>query len=183
MGGWVGGWVGVWRREERRRGRSRREGGREGRKEKTVFSQATKYVKKRTVRHHCTIHKSSQYYVTRTGAASTWKTCTVTATTVINTFCTCQADVDTKMTVGMNKCMAQNGEMCRVGTSTCLSYEEAPRCMSMIWFSHNTSMSGDEQISMNETCRLCVGIAEQQLLLHCIQLSGWVSNNVDGVNV
>ena len=27
------------------------------------------------------LHKSSQYYVTRTGAASTWKTCTVTATT------------------------------------------------------------------------------------------------------
>ena len=52
--------------------------------------------------------------------------------TVINTLYTCQADVDTKMTVGMFMCMTQNGEMCTVGTSTCLSCEEAPRCMSMI---------------------------------------------------
>ena len=43
---------------------------------------------------------------------------------VINTFYTCQADVDTKMTVGMFLCMAQNGEMCTVGTSACLSCEE-----------------------------------------------------------
>ena len=34
--------------------------------------------------------------------------------TVINTFCTCQADVETKMTVGMFMCMTQNGEMCTV---------------------------------------------------------------------
>ena len=38
--------------------------------------------------------------------------------TVINTFYTCQADVETKMTVGMFLCMTQNGEMCTVGTST-----------------------------------------------------------------
>ena len=31
--------------------------------------------------------------------------------TVINTFYTCQADVETKMTVGMFMCMTQNGEM------------------------------------------------------------------------
>ena len=63
--------------------------------------------------------------VTRTGAARrTWRTCTVT---VINTFCTCQADVDTKMTVGMFMCMTQNGEMCTVGTSTCLFCEDAPQ--------------------------------------------------------
>ena len=62
---------------------------------------------------------------------------------VINTFCTCQADVDTKMTVGMFMCMTQNEEMCTVGTSTCLSCEETPRWMSMIWFSNNTSKSGD----------------------------------------
>ena len=59
------------------------------------------------------------------------------------------------------------------GTSTRLTCEEAPRCMSMIWFSYNTSKSGDEQISMKETCRLCEGIAEQQLPLHCFQLYGW----------
>ena len=41
--------------------------------------------------------------------------------TVINTFYTCQADVENKMTVGMFMCMTQNGEMCTVGTSTCLS--------------------------------------------------------------
>ena len=93
--------------------------------------------------------------------------------TVINTFYTCQADVDTKMTVGMFMCMTQNGEMCTVGTSTCLSCEEAPRCMSMIWFSYNTSKSGDEQVSMKETCGLCEGNAEQHLLQHCFQLSGW----------
>ena len=43
---------------------------------------------------------------------------------VINTFYTCQADVDTKMTVGTLMCIMQNGEMrtimCTVGTSTCL---------------------------------------------------------------
>ena len=33
------------------------------------------------MRHHKSLHKSSQYYATRTGAASTLKTCTVTATT------------------------------------------------------------------------------------------------------
>ena len=44
-------------------------------------SQATKYVSERPMRHHMSLHKSSQCYVTRTGAASTWKTCTVTATT------------------------------------------------------------------------------------------------------
>ena len=44
---------------------------------------------------------------------------------MINTFYTCQADVDTKMTVGILMCMTQHGEMCTVvctvGTSTCLS--------------------------------------------------------------
>ena len=92
--------------------------------------------------------------------------------TVINSFYTCQADVETKMTVGMFLCMTQNGEMCTVGTSTCLSCEEAPRCMSMIWFSYNTSKSGDEQISVKETCGLCEGNAGQHLLQHCFQLSG-----------
>ena len=51
--------------------------------------------------------------------------------------------------------MTQNGEMSTVGTSTCLSCEDAPRCMSMILFSYNTSKSGDEQISMKETCGIC----------------------------
>ena len=37
---------------------------------------------------------------------------------VINKFYTCQADVDTKMTVGMFMCITQNVEMCTVGTST-----------------------------------------------------------------
>ena len=78
---------------------------------------------------------------------------------VINTFYTCQADVDTKMTVGMFLCMTQNGEMCTVGPSTCLSCEASPRYMSMIWFSYNTSKSGDEQISMKETCGLYEGNA------------------------
>ena len=72
---------------------------------------------------------------------------------VINTFYTCQADVDTKMTVGMFMCMTKNVQMCTVGSSTCLSCEEAPRCMSMIWFSNNTSMSGDEQISFDGNVR------------------------------
>ena len=43
--------------------------------------QAAKYVSERTVRHHVSLHKSSQYRVTRTGVASTWRTCTVTTTT------------------------------------------------------------------------------------------------------
>ena len=60
------------------------------------------------------------------------------------------------MTVGLFMCMTQIGEMCTVGTSSRLSCEEAPRCMSMIWFSHNTSKSGDEQISMKENVRDCV---------------------------
>ena len=56
-------------------------GGRgERRVQKIVSSQATKYVSERAMRHHKSLHTSSQYYVTRTGAASTWKTCTVTAT-------------------------------------------------------------------------------------------------------
>ena len=58
-------------------------------------------------------------------------------------------------------------------TSTCLSCEEAPRFMSMVWFSYNTSKSGDEQISVKETCGLCEGNAEQHLQPHCFQLSGW----------
>ena len=93
--------------------------------------------------------------------------------TVINTFHTCQADVDTKMTVGMFMCVTQKGEMCTVGTSTCLSCVEATRCMSMIWFSYNTSKSGDEQTSLKETRGLCEGNAEQHFLQHCFQLSGW----------
>ena len=93
--------------------------------------------------------------------------------TVINMLYTCQADVDTKITVGMFISMTQNGEKCRVGTSTCLSCEEAPRCMSMIWFSYNTSKSGDEQISMKFSCGMCEGNAEQHSLQHCFQLSGW----------
>ena len=93
--------------------------------------------------------------------------------TVINTFYTCQADVETKMTVGMFLCMTQKGEMFTVGTSTRLSCEEAPRCMSIIWFSYNTSESGDEQISMKERCGPCEGRAEQHLLQLCFQFSGW----------
>ena len=92
---------------------------------------------------------------------------------VINTFYTYQTDVDTQMTVGMFPCITQNEVMCTVGTPTSLSCEEAPRWMSMIWFSYNTSKSGDEQISMKETCRLCEGFAEQHLLQHCFELSGW----------
>ena len=144
--------------------------GREG-VQNIISPQATKCVSERALRHHKSLHKSSQYYVTRTGAATTWKT--VILFTVINTFYTCQADVDTKMTVGMFMCMTQNGEMCTVGTSSCISREEAPRCMSMIWFSCGTSKSGDEQMSMKETCGLCEGNAEQHLLQHCFQLSGW----------
>ena len=67
---------------------------------------------------------------------------------VINKLYTCQAGVKIKMTVGMFLCIIQKGEMCTVGTSTCLSCEEVPRCMNVIWFSYNTSKSGDEQISM-----------------------------------
>ena len=93
----------------------------------------------------------------------------------IDTFHTCQADVNTKMTVGMVMCITQNGEVCTVGIPTCLSCEEAPRWMSMIWFSYNTLKSVDEQISTKETCELC---AEQYLLQHCFQLSGWRINNV-----
>ena len=81
--------------------------------------------------------------------------------TVINTFYTCQADVKTKITVGMFMCVTQNEEMCAVGTSTCFSCVEAPRCMSLIWFRYNTSKSGDEQISLKVTCGLCEGNAEQ----------------------
>ena len=39
------------------------------------------YDTERTVRHHVSLHKSSQYCVTRTGVASTWRTCSVTTTT------------------------------------------------------------------------------------------------------
>ena len=49
--------------------------------QKIVSPQDTKYVSERTMRHHVSLHKSSQYHVTRTGAARPWKTCTVTATT------------------------------------------------------------------------------------------------------
>ena len=90
---------------------------------------------------------------------------------VNNTLYTCQAGVKIKMTVGMFLRITQKGEMCTVGTSTRLSCEEVPRCMSMIWFSYNTSKFGDEQISMKETCGLCEGRTEQHLLLHCFQLS------------
>ena len=47
--------------------------------------------------------------------------------TVINTSYTCQADVETNMTVGMFLCMTQYGEMYTVGTSACLSCEETLR--------------------------------------------------------
>ena len=62
---------------------------------------------------------------------------------VINTLYTCLAGVKTKMTVGMSLCTTQKREMFTVGTSTRLSCEEAPRCMSMIWFRYNTLKSGD----------------------------------------
>ena len=42
-----------------------------------------------------------------------------------------------------------------------------PRCVKMIWFSNNTSKSGEEQISMKETCGLCEGRAEQHSLHLC----------------
>ena len=93
---------------------------------------------------------------------------------VINTLYTCLAGVKTKMTVGMFLCTTQKREMCTVGTSTRLSCEEAPRCMSMIWFRYNTSKSGDEQISMKETYGPCEKRAEQHLLQQCFQLSGWL---------
>ena len=91
--------------------------------------------------------------------------------TVINTFFTCQADVDIKITVGMFVCMTQNGEMCTVGISTSPSWEVAPRCVSLI--SYNTSKSDDELISLKETCGLCEGNAEQHSQQHYFQLSGW----------
>ena len=56
-------------------------GGRGEEVQKIVSSQATKYVSERAMRHHKSPHTSSQNFVTRTGAANTWKTCTVTATT------------------------------------------------------------------------------------------------------
>ena len=93
--------------------------------------------------------------------------------TLINTFHTFLADVETTMAVGMFLCMTQNEELCKVGTSTCLFCEEAPRCMSMIWFGYSTSKSGDEQISMKETSVLCEGNAEQHFLQHCFRLCGW----------
>ena len=36
-----------------------------GKMQQIVSSQATKYVSERTMRHHMSLHKSSQYYVTR----------------------------------------------------------------------------------------------------------------------
>ena len=63
-------------------------------------------------------------------------------------------------------------EKIAVGTFTCLSCEKRPRCMS-IWFSYNTSKSGDEQINMKETCGLCV--KEMQNNIYCnIALSSLV---------
>ena len=44
------------------------------------LTQATTYDSERTMRYHVSLHKSSQYYVTRAGVASKWKTCTATAT-------------------------------------------------------------------------------------------------------
>ena len=61
---------------------------------------------------------------------------------VINMFYQCQADVVTKMTVGMFMCVTQNGET----IPTCLFCEEAPRCMKIVWFSNNTLKK--EQINM-----------------------------------
>ena len=52
--------------------------------------------------------------------------------------------------------------------------------MSMIWFSYNTSKSGDEQISMKETCELCEGSAEQHLLQHCFREPRDIVLNVYG---
>ena len=98
--------------------------------------------------------------------------------TVINTFYTYQADVKTKMRVGMFMCMTQNGEMCTVGTSACLFCKEAPRCMSMIWFSYNTSESGDEQTSVKETCGLCERKAEQHFTTTLLSALWLVNNRV-----
>ena len=49
-----------------------------------------------------------------------------------------------------------------------------PRCMSMIWFSYNTSKSGDEQISMKETCGLCEGNAEQHSFTTTLLSALWL---------
>ena len=57
------------------------------------------------------------------------------------------------MTVGMFMCVTQNGEMC---IPTCLSSEEAPRWMSMIWFSYSTLKSGDEEDQYEGTRADCV---------------------------
>ena len=83
----------------------------------------------------------------------------VTLFTVI-TFYTCQAGVDTEMTVCMFLCMTQNEEICTVvstiGTFACLSIVQTTLNEDDL---DNTLKSGDQQISMKETCGLCEGSA------------------------
>ena len=83
---------------------------------KIFSSQATKYVSERTVRHHVSTHKFTvSRHVEDMYSDSSYNN--VILFTVINTSYTCQADVETKMTMRMFLCMTQYGEMCTVGTS------------------------------------------------------------------
>ena len=50
--------------------------------------------------------------------------------------------------------------------------------MKMISFSYNTLKSDDEQISMKETCRLCVGNTEQHLPQNFLSAFQLVGDNV-----
>ena len=54
--------------------------------------------------------------------------------------------------------MTQNGEMCAVGTSTCLSCSTTLYEYDLV------------QLQQVEVCGLCEGIAEQHLPRHCFQL-------------
>ena len=69
--------------------------------------QAAKYVSERTVRHHVSLQESSQWRVTRTGVASTWRTCTVTTTTSTwlqhVTVCSSRLNLEMNWSVCVNK--------------------------------------------------------------------------------
>ena len=48
----------------------------------------------------------------------------------------------------------------------------------MIWFSYNTSESGDEQINMEETCGQFTGRAAPHLRQHCSQEAHEVASSL-----
>ena len=139
-----------------------------------------KYVLERTMRHHMSLHKSSQYYVRHKNRSCKYMEdmyCdsdynNVILFTVINTFYTCQADVETKMTVGKYLCMTQRMEKCAQSELIHVSLVKKPHIV-WVW---SGSASTRRSLEMNRSVRRkrsdCVKEMQNNIYYNT-DFSGW----------